>query len=193
MTGIVFERHHGEHSITVLEDIADLYTEIHEQEPYDDPIFSRESFIARTSRQAQKTGFELLTARKDNELAGFSFGYTMPTGDWWEDATPPQHNVLGSSKFAVIELDVANTHRGQGLGKELLGQLLADRSEDFATLAALQGTPAHAMYLRWRWYIVGSIGGEGPVMDAMLLPLRGPGAAERSDEAEEPVRAHDLR
>src|SRR5215467_11739376 len=107
MAGIVFERHHGEHSLTVLEDIADLYSEIHEQEPYDDPIFSRESFIARTSRQAEKTGFELLTARKDNELAGFSFGYTMPAGGWWEDATPPQHNVLGSSKFAVIELDVA--------------------------------------------------------------------------------------
>lgn len=95
---------------------------------------------------------------------------TCGSGETCEAIHAPE--VLAASKFAVIELDVVKSYRGQGLGKALLQEILANRHERFATLAALPGTQAHAMYLRWGWRNVGIIGGAGPVMDAMLLPLR---------------------
>lgn len=172
MTNIAFERYTGEQTLAMLEDIADLYSSIRTERQDADPIFSRESFITRTSAQAVKTGFEFIAARKAAEWAGFSFGYSMLPGEWWADATPQEPDVLAASKIAVIELDVVKSYRGQGLSKALLQELLANRSESFATLASLPGTQANAMYLRWGWRKVGIIGGEGPVMDAMLLPLR---------------------
>lgn len=172
MANVAFERYSGEQVLAMLEGIADLYSGIRTERQDADPIFSRESFITRTSAQAVKTGFELVAARNATEWAGFSFGYTMLPGEWWEDATPQPPDVLAASKLAVIELDVVKSYRGQGLSKALLQELLANRNESYATLATLPGTQAHAMYLRWGWRNVGIIGGEGPVMDAMLLPLR---------------------
>jgi GNAT superfamily N-acetyltransferase len=172
MIGVSFERHAGEQAITLLDRIADLYAEIHSEIPSDsDPIFSRSSFITRTSKQAQAAGFELISATKEDGLIGFSFGYPFPPGRWWAESTAPAREILAASKFAVIELDVQKSHRRQGLGKTLLDSLLADRPEGYATLAAIPDSLAHAMYIRWGWTIAGCIGGEGPGMDAMTVPL----------------------
>jgi GNAT superfamily N-acetyltransferase len=175
MTEIVFERHSGGQTLAMLDTIADLYTAIHSEDPRESGgIFSRPSFMARTRMQALDAGFGLITAVADDTLAGFSFGYPFPRGRWWADSTPPDPDVLNSAKFAVIELDVEKTYRGQGLAKKLLGNLLANRAEEFATLAAIPDTQAWAMYLRWGWHKAAMLGGEGPAMDALLLPLGGP-------------------
>jgi GNAT superfamily N-acetyltransferase len=126
----------------------------------------------RTGSQARKPGFELVTATSDGALAGFSFGYPIPAAQWWSDCTPPPREVLDSAKFAVIELDVRQSWRGEGVGKELLGTLLDGRAEKFATLAATPGSPAHAMYLRWGWSKAGEFC-TPPVMDAMIIGLGG--------------------
>lgn len=156
----------------MLDAIADLYAEIHTETLLDaNPLFSRPSFMARIKNEVRQPGFDLIAMTLNDELAGFSFGYPFVDGRWWAHSTPPPHEVLRASKFAVIELDVRKSHRGQGMGKRLLDELLAVRPEQFATLAAIPDSQAHAMYLRWGWRKVGIIGGEGPVMDAMLLPL----------------------
>jgi GNAT superfamily N-acetyltransferase len=171
MTEVTLERHSGAQMLARLDAFADLYDEIHSEDPTEtDPMFSRPSFVARTTQQAQEPGFELVTARTGDVLAGFSFGYPFPAGRWWADCPPPPSDVLSARKFAVIELDVRKTHRGQGLSKILLTELLAGRTEEYAILAATPGSQAHAMYLRWGWYTAGQFE-TPPVMDAMVLPL----------------------
>jgi ribosomal protein S18 acetylase RimI-like enzyme len=69
----------------------------------------------------------------------------------------------------VIELDVRQSYRRQGIAKELLDMLLIDRGEDFATLASTPATVANAMYKRWGWYEVGKFTDS---MEALLVPLK---------------------
>lgn len=167
-----FERHSGEEALAMLDQILDLYLEIRSEYPEEDyEIFSRSSFIERTRIQAQRDGFQLVTATSGDVLAGFSFGYPIASGRWWADCPPPPEDILRSSKFAVIELEVRKTYRGHGTGKKLLDSLLSGRPEKYATLAALPDSPAHAMYERWGWYDVGVFEDE-PVMNAMVIPLK---------------------
>jgi GNAT superfamily N-acetyltransferase len=168
----VFARLSGAQTLTMLEELADAYEDTYCHEPgHDDPLFSRSSFLVRTEDQARRTGFELVTVRTDNTLAGFSFGFPFGAGGWWAEASKPPEDMLNATKFAVIELDVRPAFRGLGWGKTLLNTLLSERSEAYATLATMPGSRAQAMYARWGWYKVGTIGGDGPVMDAMVRPL----------------------
>jgi ribosomal protein S18 acetylase RimI-like enzyme len=102
-------------------------------------------------------------------LVGYSFGHPMAPGRWWGGCTPAPRDVLNSSKFAVIELDVRKEYRRQGIAKTLLDMLLSDRGENFATLASTPGSIANAMYKRWGWYKVGEFTDS---MEALLIPLR---------------------
>jgi GNAT superfamily N-acetyltransferase len=171
MSEIMLSRHTGDGALKLLGDLAALYDQVHSERPGDlDPLFSHENFMARTTSQARQEGFVLITARQGILLAGFSFGYPFGRGTWWSDCTPPRQDILGATKFAVIELNVRNEYRGHGLGKNLLNELIADRPEAYATLAAVPGSTAHAMYLRWGWYKAGFFT-TPPAMDAMVVPL----------------------
>jgi ribosomal protein S18 acetylase RimI-like enzyme len=173
MTDVLFERHSGEQALAMLEEITDFYEEIHSEDADDESheLFSRPTFITRTTNQALTRGFELVTARLNDALVGFSFGYPLSPGRWWGECTPPPEEVLASSKFAVIELNVRKADRRQGIGKKLIDELLAGRPEKFATLATITGSTANAMYLRWGWYKVGFFL-TPPPMDALVIPLR---------------------
>ncbi|GAA4237273.1 hypothetical protein GCM10022254_48940 [Actinomadura meridiana] len=172
MSDSTFVRRTGDQALAMLGDLTDLYLDVRSQGTYrDDPLFSRAQFMARTEDQARRPGFELVTVHADHALAGFSFGLPFSSGRWWAGAEYPPDNILEAAKFAVIELDVGRAHQGRGLGKALLGELLSGRSEKNATLAAIPESAAHAMYERWGWRKVGIIGGEGPMMDAMVLAL----------------------
>jgi ribosomal protein S18 acetylase RimI-like enzyme len=167
-----YERHAGEQTLTMLEELVTVYRDARIEDPdRDDPLFSGSQFTARTEAQSRRAGFELVTARVSGTLVGFSFGYPFQSRSWWTDASAPPEPVLQATKFAVIELDVGRAYQGRGLGRTLLDTLLSQRSEDYATLATIPGSSAQAMYERWGWYSVGSIGGDGPVMDAMLKAL----------------------
>lgn len=171
MTEITFERYSGGQMLTMLNNIASLYVEIHSENPDErDELFSPASFIARTKSQARKDGFELVAATSLDILVGFAFGYPFLPGEWWADCTPALQEVINSPKFAVVELDVRKDYRRQGIGKNLLEKLLVDRGEKFATLAATPGSLAHEMYIRWGWHKVG-VFKTPPVMDAMLFQL----------------------
>jgi GNAT superfamily N-acetyltransferase len=173
MTEVDFEQYSGKRTLGILDEIADMYTAIKSDDPDgSDPIFSRSSFISRIEEQARDPEFQFVGATAHKLLVGFSFGYPFRPGRWWADSTPAaSRELLEASKFAVIELDVRKEFRGRGLSKELLRRLLAGRTEEFATLAAIPGTQAHGMYLRWGWQKAAMLGGDGPAMDALLLPL----------------------
>lgn len=173
MSGVIFQRHNGDQALVMLAEITNFYEEIHSEEPRDEShdLFTRQAFISRTTAQAEKNGFELVTATLDHALIGFSFGYPFSPGQWWGECTPAPEEILSSSKFAVIELNVRKEFRRQGIGKKLLGTLLEGRGEPFATLATTTGSTANAMYLRWGWHKVGYFA-PPPPMDALLIPLQ---------------------
>jgi GNAT superfamily N-acetyltransferase len=170
MADLIYQRHSGEQALAMLEEITDLYDEIHSEDPGGRPErFSRPNFIARTNNQARSAGFELVTATSQSSLIGYSFGYPFAPGVWWANCTPAPPEVLYAAKFGVIELDVRKEYRGRGIGKTLLGELLKDRDEKFATLASIPESPAHAMYIRWGWRKIGKFESSA---DAMLIELK---------------------
>jgi len=172
VTDSSYRRHNSTQTLALLDELTEVYAEIHSGSPeYDYPLYRRDQFISRTKDQVAREGFELVTVHADGQLAGFSFGLPFASGHWWANTTTPSADFLNAAKFAVIELDVRQKYRGQGWGRALLDKLLAERHEDFATLAAVRGGTAQAMYERWGWYSAGAFNGE-PVMDVMVLPLK---------------------
>ncbi|WP_433513779.1 GNAT family N-acetyltransferase [Nonomuraea sp. CA-143628] len=137
---------------------ADMYETIYSEPPYSSlPPYTRALFTERTIAQVQRPGFELVSAEDGPNLAGFCFGFTMEPDRWWGSATTPAPDeVVAVPKLAVIELILRKEYRGNGVGKRLLSELLADRAELYATLASHPDAPAHAMYERWGWHVVGS-------------------------------------
>ncbi|MEV4287327.1 GNAT family N-acetyltransferase [Nonomuraea bangladeshensis] len=164
----------------VLDDaFVDIYLAIRAEPPYNSgPLYDRARFVERTSSQVELPGFELVAAELDGRPVGFAFGFAMAAGRWWGgEATPPPDEVLAAEKLAVVELNLLLEHRGQGVGKRLLATLLYGRAEPWATLLSRPDTPAHGMYERWGWQVVGTVrpAPDAVVADAMVLQLGGEG------------------
>jgi GNAT superfamily N-acetyltransferase len=136
----------------------------------------REKFVERTSHQLRNPEFSLVTAHQDGELAGFAFGLPIEAGQWFAEDTAPPEEILTARKFAVIELDVRRAWRRRGIGRALMNELLAGRSEQYAMLGTLVDSPARPMYERWGWRQAATSlpGDEFPPMDTLVLPLRHP-------------------
>jgi len=158
--GSELRRHDGTEVDRPLDPIAELYSNVYAEPPYNGgPLFTRERFLERTNRQKDNDGFTLVTAHTGGELDGFAFGFPFPPGGWWRGDTTPQPpaEILQPPKFAVIELVVRKTQRGQGLGRALMNELLDGRPEPYATLLAEPDAPARAMYRRWGWQQIATV------------------------------------
>ncbi len=170
---------HGDAAVVVagvLAEMADLYDEVHAAPRYDSgSLWRREAFLDRTRVQMDRDGFAIVLARSDTgELVGFSFGLPLGAGRWWGGgATAPPDEILSTSKFALIELDVRGRWRGQGIGRKMHDKLLTGRPEQYAILTTLPTEPARQMYQRWGWRQVGTAqhSPDSPVMDALVLTL----------------------
>lgn len=158
----------------LLDELTKLYAEVYAEPPYNSgPLFGLDSFTARTTRQASRPGFAISWARSsEGELIGFSFGLPFESGKWWAgNASPPPAEILEAPKFAVIELVVAGSWRGRGVGRELIGDLLGRRTEAFAILTADPDAPARRIYEHWGWEQVGTARhtDDAPLMDQLVL------------------------
>ena len=132
--------------------------------------------------QTASSGFEGVTAQVQGALVGFIYGLPLSLhSGWWTGLDPTRPDGFttetGSRTFAVIDLAVLPAHRGHGLGRRLMDELLGGRSEERATLA----TSPHElelqhMYERWGWQKAGRVpGAEGetqPAYDLYVIALR---------------------
>jgi GNAT superfamily N-acetyltransferase len=169
------QRHDSDDARRMLDSLADIYVQEYAEPPYSasPAAFGREAFIERTTRQVTEDGFSLLTGHVDGEQAGYAFGYTHGRGRWWRGKSepPPPEDLVQSPAFVVIELIVRHPFRGRGYSHQLLDELLADRSEPFATLCAHPEAFARDVYPRWGWQEVCKISHENGVAFDVLVKM----------------------
>lgn len=174
---VALTRHGGDEIDSLLDEITDLYELVYREPPYNGgPLHRRERFLDRTNAQKTAKGFEVVTAQAGEKLVGFSFGFTFGAGRWWggrSEPSPPA-DVLDPPKFAVIELVVAKSRRGQGLSTMLITTLLSGRPEPLATLLSTPDAPARQIYQHWGWHHATDVqpADDAPWMHALVLPLR---------------------
>ena len=71
-----------------------------------------------------------VAALDGDQLVGIAYGYRGASGQWWHDQvrhslTAEQAATWLADSFEVCELHVLPAHQGIGLGRALIGQLLA--------------------------------------------------------------------
>ncbi|GAB3902348.1 GNAT family N-acetyltransferase [Kibdelosporangium lantanae] len=146
----------------------------------DNPFFTVDRFWERLERYGTNDGFSLITGHLEDELVGYTLGYTLARGArWWQgfrgDVNPGVLEEDGTRTFAINELMVLPAHRRQGYAHALHDALLADRPEQRATLLVRpDNIPARTAYLKWGWYILGKLQpfNDAPVYEALMLQLK---------------------
>ena len=168
------DRGSGNAARKIIDDMTELYVKVYAEPPYNSgPLYQRDAFISRTNRQIGNDDFAISWASsRHGDLIGYAFGLPFEAGKWWAgDASSPPADILQSRKFAVIELIVDSRWRGRGIGRDLLSDLLKDRTEKYAILTADPEAPARQIYAHWGWEEIGTAQhtDEAPTMDQLVL------------------------
>lgn len=144
-----------------------------------DPFFAPARFWQRLENYAKRQGFALVTGWLDDDLVGYTLGFTLPKqATWWGgfrgDVDPALLEEDGQRTFAVTQLMVLPTRQRRGYARRLHDALLEGRSEERATLLVKpDNVPARAAYLSWGWHQFGQIQpfDDAPVYDALMCKL----------------------
>jgi GNAT superfamily N-acetyltransferase len=102
-----------------------------------------------------------------------------PSTSWWRDLTTPLPDEVTAEHpgrtFALTELLVRAPWRRQGIAQTLHDLLLANRSEERATLTVLPAaTPAQNAFRTWGWRKVArtrDAGPDSPPSDVLVTVL----------------------
>jgi ribosomal protein S18 acetylase RimI-like enzyme len=173
---------------TQIEDLTALYLAAYEGTPQgDDPFNSEERFLQRLAGYMRSPGFALSTARIDDELVGYAFGYALqPGARWWEGLTTEPLAGLtdetGSRTFALNELHVRADHRGEGIASALHTRLLTSGTYERATILVRPDNPAADQYTHWGYRPIGHLKPfpDSPEFLALILPISAVPAAHNT-------------
>jgi GNAT superfamily N-acetyltransferase len=175
--------HGGPEAIALLDELTATYADAYGAEL---DSHKATAFVARATKQFDRPGFDLVTARVGSELVGFAFGYRLKAGDahWWGGVQPEPSAEFpletGERTFVLSEIEVRCAWQSQGVGRLMHGALLGDRSEERATLATAPDAAVQPTYEGWGWQKVGRIpGDDGDYYSAydlfvLALPIRKP-------------------
>lgn len=145
----------------LFEPICILYDQVFSQPPFrwtdEESQHHRELFASLMNEPT----FGIATAEASQQLVGFAYGYQLrPDTRWWQnflEAVPDDiAREWPGRTFALIDLAVDETWRGQGLGRKLTDALLTGRTEQRATLSVQPtATDTQAFYVHLGWRKVG--------------------------------------
>ncbi|MEV6275477.1 GNAT family N-acetyltransferase [Nocardia sp. NPDC051832] len=134
------------------EALIELYTEVFADPPYNEGPDDVDRFRELLTTEFAEPGFALVRAVEGGELAGMAYGFNLAAGQWLpEAATPAPPGALEVPKFSIMEFAVRRSHRGRGLGRAVLDELLRGRPEPLAVLSVDPTAPADALYRAWGW------------------------------------------
>jgi ribosomal protein S18 acetylase RimI-like enzyme len=103
---------------------------------------------------------------------GFAYGYRQAAGEWSCGADrPAPADVKAGPTFAVMERAVLPDHRGKGIGRALMDELLDSRTEPYAVLTVNPAAEARRLYERLDWRHIATRAGNSGGIDVMLLKL----------------------
>lgn len=123
--------------------------------PSDAATFAEDTF----PRHMRYAGFRCCAARRSgrDSIVGFAYGYTGAPGQWWYDVVanvldPEVAKAWLPGHFEVVELAVAPSAQGEGVGGRLHDALLAGLPHPTAMLSTLQAqTRGQRLYRKRGW------------------------------------------
>jgi ribosomal protein S18 acetylase RimI-like enzyme len=125
---------------------------------------SDEWAATRLPAHATRSDFVFLIAREGDELAGFAYGYTGSTGQWWTDhveqslTAAQRAEWIDPPHFEIVELHVKPAQQRCGIGSALLAQLLTRQPHDRALLSTQTGSrKARGFYAKNGWNELASV------------------------------------
>jgi ribosomal protein S18 acetylase RimI-like enzyme len=135
-----------------VEALAAVYEVVFREPPYSEPDAS--DLRLRLPIHRERPGFRLVTASVDDEVVGFTYGYTGSASGRWIERLAAQLDAATAERLlgghlVLAELAVLPAARGRGTGAALLDAMLRDRAEPRVLLQTHDGdTPAMRLYER---------------------------------------------
>ncbi len=172
---------HGEEARSRLDEVARVYEAAFAAPPFSRTRADAERFRSRIiPAQLGYEGFTLVLAEGDGALHGFAYGYQGARGQHWTewirgilDARTAALWRLGDH-FEVAEVAIEPAWQGRGLGRRIVGELLAHAPGD---VPALLGTHRRAERARSLYESLGFvvIGARGDYLVLARPPRDEPG------------------
>jgi GNAT superfamily N-acetyltransferase len=161
---LAYERHDGPVAAAAqLDTFLSAYEEVYAEPPYSEGPSDIGQFIESYRVQARRPGMRLVLARAGAEVAGFTYGFPLPSDTrWWSTTQPPLPADFvredGDRTFAVIELAVRAPYRRRGIAAALHAALLDGLGAERVTLSVRpepEAAPAQSAYASWGYRGVG--------------------------------------
>src|ERR1700761_77255 len=136
--------------------------------------------VRRARVWRRQPGFAGVEARHGGFLVGYASGMPLRAStSWWRGLTTPLPDDVTEERpgrtFALTELMVRASWRRQGIGRELIEALLAERTEERRAVDDSPGaSAAQAAFRSWGWRKIARTRGDvpgGPVLDVLVLDL----------------------
>ncbi|GAB4320693.1 MAG: GNAT family N-acetyltransferase [Dehalococcoidia bacterium] len=131
--------------------------------PYSDPGRGVELRYRIVQVHSHRPGYRAFVATRDGrEIIGMIYGYRGEPGQWWHDTVnaalpPPVAEAWLSDSYELVEVAVAPSCQGQGVGTALIAALLDGRTEATCVLSTRTDSRAHRLYRRLGFEVVAEI------------------------------------
>ncbi|WFF08773.1 GNAT family N-acetyltransferase [Micromonospora sp. WMMD1076] len=138
----------------LVNQLVDVYLDAHAD---DGPRYTAERYERQLAAHMPRERWELVTARVDDKLVGYVYGFPLGADTrWWDGIQEPVLDGFtdenGRRTFAVCELLVRRSWQRQGIARALHDRLLSTRREERATLLVRpDNAAAQQAYDSWGW------------------------------------------
>lgn len=128
--------------------------------PYSDPDRGVDVCERIRTDHSHRPGFRgLVAVLPDGEPVGIAYGYKGSRGQWWHDTVAREITRAAakewlSDSYELVEIAVSPDHQGEGIGSDLIRELLTPRREQTCVLSTRADSRAHNLYSRLGFEVI---------------------------------------